>query len=1642
MTELNKHLSGHTDARAKPRGFTSNWLRGEVSRAARRRLMAVLRRAHAVLGLDRSRLALGGLGAGRIAVLLAAAGVAMAPAGGALAQYVAGHGIATAAGTIAISGTNGAPAQAQAKDSIAIGDGANTKELRAITIGANATTTGAHDSVAIGSGSIGGPINVGAYTLFGGTPAGTEFSSFGVGSPGQERQIQGVAPGVLSATSTDAVNGSQLYLAEVAIAAGATTKYFHANSTGTDSSAVGTDAVAIGVNSVATGAGSIAEGASAKANQASDVAIGNGATATGVAGVGSAVSIGAGNTAIGAGAVAIGDPSVANGKGAIAGGFNSIATSDGTAGGGAANGAVALGNAAIAAGQGSVALGNTSTVGAAGGIAVGDTASAKASKGVAVGSNSTANNANDVALGAGSVTAAANATASTTINGVVYNYAGTTPGSVVSVGAVGSERQVTNVAAGRVSGTSTDAVNGSQLFAADSAINAVGVIANKGFNLQANGGALSNVAPGGTVQFLNGSNILVTQSGNNVTVATVATPSFTGADFGSAKITHVADGTVAAGSLDGVNGEQLFATNTNVTNLGTQVTNLGGAVATDLGGGTTYIGGVLSAPTYVLAGVTYHDVGSALSAVSTVANEGFNVQANGGALGNVAPGGTVQFLNGSNILVTRSGNNLTVATVATPNFTGADFGSAKITHVADGMVAAGSLDGVNGEQLFATNTIITTLGNSVASGLGGGSSYNFTTGLLTTSLTLPNTGATTYNSVQGALNALSGSIVADVDAVQYTSGIGGATTTTPTNTATLVGAGGSTTTPVVLQNVAAGALNATSTQAVNGSQLFAVSTIANEGFNLQANGGALSNVAPGGTVQFLNGSNILVTRSGNNLTVATVATPNFTGADFGSAKITHVADGMVAAGSLDGVNGEQLFATNTIITTLGNSVASGLGGGSSYNFTTGLLTTSLTLPNTGATTYNSVQGALNALSGSIVADVDAVQYTSGIGGATTTTPTNTATLVGAGGSTTTPVVLQNVAAGALNATSTQAVNGSQLFATNTNVTNLGTQVTNLGSSVATDLGGGTTYVGGVLSAPTYVLGGVTYHDVGSALSAVSTVAGEGFNLQTNGGALSNVAPGGTVQFLNGSNILVTRSGNNLTVATVATPNFTGADFGGAKITNVADGTVAAGSLDGVNGEQLFAVKTVADNSVQYDSSAHTDVTFGGVGSTTPVTLHNVAAGVAGTDAVNVNQLDAATALAGSMWIIGNPTTYTAPSAAGVGATAAGSGASAAGAGATAVGDSSKAGGAGSTVIGSGATDNGVANSTAVGAGASVASGLTGTNTALGAGVTATRGAQTGYTAFGIAAPQTSAGQLAVGSAAAAVQVTGVAAGSAATDAVNVAQLQSALAGASANNVQYDDTTHTSVTLGGGNPTTGVALHNVAAGGLTATSLDAVNGSQLYAAEQLITSSTAPFRSDNSAAAAAPSASGANSTAGGYGAVASGVSSVALGNNASASSTNSVAVGYGAVSTGSNSVALGAGSSDGGAANVVSVGSPGHERTITNVAPGVNPTDAVNVSQLDGLLNGVGDAINRVRLQAQAGTALSLAASGLRYDSRPGTTSIAGAASGYANHAGIAFGLGHTSDNGNLRYNIAASFASPSDHADVGVVAGVSYTFGH
>ncbi|CAH2781146.1 MAG: Type IV fimbrial biogenesis protein PilY1, partial [uncultured Paraburkholderia sp.] len=301
-----------------------------------------------------------------------------------------------------------------------------------------------------------------------------------------DHKLKHIALGSLTARSKDAVNGSQLYQTNQALAAlygttyesfnyvntsldtvftyldscgqylnainnsGAGVTFFHANSQLSDSEAIGVDSVAMGPAAIAQTDGSIA--------------IGNRVKADG----GRAMAIGSGSAAFGDGAVSLGDPNFASGEGAIALGRNNVANNDGAQGASVnnkANGAVAMGNQNKAVGQGSVALGNTSVAGDPGAVALGDTAAASSRNSVAMGSGSQANNVGDVALGANSTTQAAVGTAAVTINGQSYAVSGTNPTSTVSVGDVGKERTITNVAAGRVTRDSTDAVNGSELYA-------------------------------------------------------------------------------------------------------------------------------------------------------------------------------------------------------------------------------------------------------------------------------------------------------------------------------------------------------------------------------------------------------------------------------------------------------------------------------------------------------------------------------------------------------------------------------------------------------------------------------------------------------------------------------------------------------------------------------------------------------------------------------------------------------------------------------------------------------------------------------------------------------------------------------------------------------------------------------------------------------------------------------------------------------------------------------------------------------------------------------------------------------------------------------------------------------------------------
>ncbi len=530
--------------------------------------------------------------------------------------------------------------------------------------------------------------------------------------------------------------------------------------------------------------------------------------------------------------------------------------------------------------------------------------------------------------------------------------------------------------------------------------------------------------------------------------------------------------------------------------------------------------------------------------------------------------------------------------------------------------------------------------------------------------------------------------------------------------------------------------------------------------------------------------------------------------------------------------------------------------------------------------------------------------------------TNQVTLAGGAAG---PVTVTNVAPGALTPTSTDAVNGSQLAATNTNVTNNTTAITNV----------------------------------------------------TNGTV-------GAVQR--------TATANNLTLTA---PGGTGAAPGAAQVlSNVAAGVAPT---DAVNLGQVGTLigASAAAGPVQYSNAAapttptpgvvSNDTTLVGTTPGTAVALHNVAAGAVNptsTDAVNGSQLAATntqvttntTNIAGNTTAITNLTNGTA----------------------------------------------GLVQQTG---------GAPGTGQI-------TVGAATGGTSVTIAGTDGNR------------TLTGLNAGVAGNDAVTVAQING-LTGGGLNNVQYDPTAiggrSNTITLAGG-AAGPVAINNVAPGLLTAGSTSAVNGGQLYAVNQqvqgLVGGTLGAFQSNNAAAAPAPVASGANASAGGFGARATGAGSVAVGN--------------GATSTGAGSVALGQGSTDGGVSGVVSVGGVGSERRITNVGPAINGTDAVNLSQLqtatnsfttttNGLQNQINQTnfdLNNVRRRANGGTAGAMAVAGLPQAFEPGKSMVGGAIGYWADQ--VAFAIGVSSIVG--EHTVVKAGGSVSNQGVGGFNAGVGWQF--
>ncbi|SMB78502.1 Head domain of trimeric autotransporter adhesin, partial [Pasteurella testudinis DSM 23072] len=284
-----------------------------------------------------------------------------------------------------------------------------------------------------------------------------------------------------------------------AIAIGSSTATDSNLALATATQATSTDAIAVGTNTKASGDYSLALGRAAQATNDSSTALGNNAKAQHR----NTLALGNTSTASGANSVAAGYASSATAT-------NSVAVGSSAKAAGAAS--IALGNSASASGTNAIAMGSSSTTSGVAAIAIGDASNA-AVRGVSIGEKASSNassvaigenakasvSVGDVAIGKNSATTAATQVSTATVNGVTYSgFAGSAPTNAFSVGSAGAERQIQNVAAGRITATSTDAINGSQLYA-------VAEVAGKGWNIQANGGTASKVAPGDTVNFIDGS---------------------------------------------------------------------------------------------------------------------------------------------------------------------------------------------------------------------------------------------------------------------------------------------------------------------------------------------------------------------------------------------------------------------------------------------------------------------------------------------------------------------------------------------------------------------------------------------------------------------------------------------------------------------------------------------------------------------------------------------------------------------------------------------------------------------------------------------------------------------------------------------------------------------------------------------------------------------------------------------------------------------------------------------------------------------------------------------------------------------------------------------------------------------------------
>ncbi|EAV7068563.1 hypothetical protein FBQ62_19090 [Salmonella enterica] len=639
-------------------------------------------------------------------------------------------------------------------------------------------------------------------------------------------------------------------------------------------------------------------------------------------------------------ALAIGYNSLSSAQNAIAIGKGAKASADNT---------ISIGTGNIVSGTNSGAIGDPSTVSGVNSYSIGNNNIISASNAFVLGN--AVNNAvdNSVVLGNDSTVSAAIATPGYSVNGVSHKFAGSSPISTVSIGDSGKERTLTNVAAGRLSPVSTDAINGSQLFAVTSEV-------EKG-NLFAGNTGTFNRRLGETTTIRGG--LAADAAASNKNIRTVAK-----------------DGQV----------DILLADNLDVTSVktGDTLLNIDGLHIT---GGPSVTTGGINAGNRVISNVgdAVHDTDAVnkrqLDNLSTTVSRGWNIQANGGDTETVAPGDTVNVTQGDNIEVTRAGKTLNIATSRKVNFDNVVIGaitldkdSGKISGLADGAMAPDSRDAVTGSQLFSTNKNVSTNSQNIAANKAQiDSGLNFA----------GNTG--TFNRHLGETTTIRGGLAADAaasnknirtvakdgqvdillaDNLDVTSVKTGDTllntdglhiTGGPSVTTGGINAGNR-----VISNVG-DAVN--DTDAVNKRQLDNLSSIVGQGLTFAANEGGDLTRKPGDTLALKGGATTKGDYSGKNIKTVTdvssgmisiqiAESPVFGSVvvnDSNSGKITGVSNGIIAAESRDVVNGGQI---HRITTSIGNVI-----GGNAYVDQGGALVAS----NIGNTGKNTIHDAIDSV---------------------------------------------------------------------------------------------------------------------------------------------------------------------------------------------------------------------------------------------------------------------------------------------------------------------------------------------------------------------------------------------------------------------------------------------------------------------------------------------------------------------------------------------------------------------------------------------------------------------------------------------------------------------------------------------------------